>query len=59
MAQAFDMRRLHMGCGESLRPHLPLSVYGNRLQTVATQIEKERDLASVTDAKKATPEERR
>ncbi len=27
MAQAFDMRRLHMGCGESLRRELPLLVY--------------------------------
>ena len=23
MNQAFDMKRLHMGCGESLQSHLP------------------------------------
>jgi hypothetical protein len=25
MAQTIDMKRLHMGCGESLRGHLPLA----------------------------------
>lgn len=27
MAQAFDMKRLHMGCGESLQSQLPQLVY--------------------------------
>ncbi len=30
MTQAFDMRRLHMGCGESLRRDLPQLVYSKR-----------------------------
>ena len=30
MAQVFDMKRLHMGCGESLRRPLPTLVYGKR-----------------------------
>lgn len=27
MNQAFDMKRLHMGCGESLQSHLPQTIY--------------------------------
>lgn len=37
MTRFFDMRRLHMGCGESLQPHLLLPVYGMRRQPVSTQ----------------------
>jgi hypothetical protein len=37
MTQVIDMRRLHMGCGESLQPHLPLPFYSKRRQTILTQ----------------------
>lgn len=42
MAQAFDMKRLHMGCGESLRRALPLLVYGKRPLSPSPQVEIER-----------------
>ncbi len=57
MTQAFDMRRLHMGCGESLRVQLPLQVSLKRVPDPALKMVIERHGAeaatkdkSVTDA---------
>lgn len=59
MAQAFDMRRLHMGCGESLQPHLPLPVHGKRLQATSEPATKGRDGEQMTEHKKPAREESR
>jgi hypothetical protein len=37
MNQAFDMKRLHMGCGESLQSHLPQRIYDKLPPTSRTE----------------------
>jgi hypothetical protein len=59
MTQAFDMKRLHMGCGESLQSHLPLFIFGKPLLSSRGRGQLTR-LAGVTAAiKKITRDESR
>jgi hypothetical protein len=57
MAQTFNMRRLHMGCGESLRRDLPLLVYGKRPLLPPLQTGFEHNESQETKRRKPQPEE--
>lgn len=37
MARTYDMKRLHMGCGESLQSQLPQMIYDKLLRLVLLQ----------------------
>jgi hypothetical protein len=43
MTQVFDMKRLHMGCGESLRRQLPLWDYSKVRRLESPQADSERN----------------
>jgi len=59
MAQAFDMRRLHMGCGESLRRQLPLPVSLKLLPKPASKTVIDRNGAETVTKDKTQPDESR
>ena len=56
MAQVYDMRRLHMGCGESLRHHLPLPIYGKCYLPASARIGVGRHAGETIGNKKRRPE---
>ncbi len=43
MTQVFDMKRLHMGCGESLRRQLPLWGYNKMRRLSSPQAVSDRE----------------
>ncbi len=57
MTQHIDMRRLHMGCGESLQSHLPLPAYGKRRQQASPPVIIEHPDGEAKGSKKRSPEE--
>jgi hypothetical protein len=59
MTQVYDMRRLHMGCGESLQHHLPLPIYGKRYHPVSGWVAMGCDAGEAIGIKKSRREEKR
>jgi hypothetical protein len=58
MAQLIDMRRLHMGCGESLQAHLPLALFGQRRRQATPRVMLEHPQGTAGGDKKQPPVEK-
>ena len=58
MGQVINMRRLHMGCGESLRSALPLTVNLKRRANPAGQATKRADTVTKGSSKNQRDESR-
>lgn len=59
MTQIIDMRRLHMGCGESLQHHLSLPIYGKRCPPASIRAAMGRSTGEARATKKKQREENR
>ena len=58
MGQVINMRRLHMGCGESLRSALPLTVSLKRRANTTNQAAKSADIVNKGSSKNQRDESR-
>lgn len=59
MTQAFDMKRLHMGCGESLQSHLPQLYFDKQLLASRARGQLTRFLEVALASRKITRDESR